>query len=185
MSSWRFLHVLLQQKFKQTQKCQQDVKNLFPSLLASNTAFQEGREGADLVFSRITPHMTWALYPLWSKGCAGGHRRRWCFGFVLLLQRSTLVFSESFRDYEIGLIRICQDAARSVAVIREMQKVLEKLGSKRQVGVCYLQKILFAAFPGDQALSQTCSKVSSAGSRPAKSGWLLLSQQEYIQLLIL
>lgn len=28
--------------------------------------------------------------------------------------------SESFRDAEIGLIRSCQDTARSVAVIREM-----------------------------------------------------------------
>lgn len=78
--------MLLQQEFKQTQKCQQDVRNLFPSLLASsNAAFQEGREGADLAFSRVTLHMTWGLNPPWSKGCAGGQRRRWCFGFGLLL----------------------------------------------------------------------------------------------------
>lgn len=76
MSLWRFLLVLLQQEFKQTQKCQQDVRNLFPSLLASNAAFQEGREGADLALSRVTLHITWGLYPLWSKGCAGGQRRR-------------------------------------------------------------------------------------------------------------
>lgn len=31
-----------------------------------------------------------------------------------------LVFSESLRDAEIGLIRSCQDTARSVTVIREM-----------------------------------------------------------------
>lgn len=74
--------MLLQQEFKQTQKCQEDVRNLFPSLLASNAAFQEGREGAGLAFSRVRLHMTWGLWPLWS---TGGQRRRRCFGFGLLL----------------------------------------------------------------------------------------------------
>lgn len=46
-------------------------------------------------------------------------------------------------------------------------------------------KTFFVASPGDEALSQGCSRVSYAGSRHAKPGRLLVSEQEHIRLLIL
>lgn len=106
-----------QQEF---QKCQQDVRNLFPSLLASNAAFQQGqgRSWSDLQQSQTTYDRV--LKPLWSKGCPGSQRRRWCLELDLSLSQSTLVFYRSFKDAETGLIRSCQDTARSGAVTREV-----------------------------------------------------------------
>lgn len=71
-------------------------------------------------------------------------------------------------------MRSCRGAARSRgAGIR-----------RHKAGRCLLpalwcsQRGSFVALPGDEALSQTCSKVSCAGSRQVKPSWLLVSRRD-------
>lgn len=66
-----------------------------------------GRAGKELVQQSRTMYDQ-VLELRGSKGCPGSQRRRWCFGFGLLLYRSTLVFYRSFKDAESELIRSCQ-----------------------------------------------------------------------------
>lgn len=56
---------------------------------------------------------------------------------------------------------------------------------RRECRAMVLTAKTFVTFPGDEALSQGCSRVSYAGSRHAKPGRLLVSEQEHIRLLIL